>query len=180
MAAAPPLQTRQRPAATGRWDRTSTSTPGHRSTSASPLQLLLPRLEGVLKTGGGYRACCPNCGGQSRKLALAEGDNGTILLTCFSCHDTGAVLAAIGMVMGDLFVRRDLRTLSHAERSQLRQAALLPRWKAAMDVLVHEAGIALVAGNQLADGIPLSEDDLTRLQVAALRIFDAQEALRAR
>jgi hypothetical protein len=141
------------------------------------LQLLLPRLEGVLKTGGGYRACCPNCGGKSRKLAIAEGDNGTLLITCFSCHDTSAVLAAIGMVMGDLFVKRDLRTMTPAERSQLRQAALLPRWRAALEVITHEANVLLIAASKLGDGFALDDAELTRMRVAALRVFDAGEVL---
>lgn len=173
-----PPQRRQSPAATGLSRDTSHNILSqHRNTIASPLQLLLPRLEGVLKTGGGYRACCPNCGGKSRKLAIAEGDNGTLLITCFSCHDTSAVLAAIGMVMGDLFVKRDLRTMTPAERSQLRQAALLPRWRAALEVITHEANVLLIAASKLGDGFALDDAELTRMRVAALRVFDAGEVL---
>ena len=147
------------------------------TTFASPLQLLLPRLEGVLKTGGGYRACCPSCGGKSRKLAITEGDNGTLLMTCFSCHDTSAVLAAIGMVMGDLFVKRDLRKMTPAERHHLRQAALIPRWKAALEVLHHEATVLLIAANKMADGNALTTDEQTRMSVAALKVWDCSEVL---
>ncbi len=147
------------------------------NTFASPLQLLLPRLEGVLKTGGGYRACCPSCGGKSRKLSITEGDNGTLLMTCFSCHDTSAVLAAVGMVMGDLFVKRDLRTMTPADRHRLRQAALIPRWKASLEVLHHEATVLLIAANKLGDGDALTIDELTRMRVSALRVFDCGEVL---
>jgi hypothetical protein len=38
----------------------------------------------------------------------------------------------------------------------------------------------LIGASQLGDGQPLEESDLTRLHVAALRIFDAQEVLHAR
>jgi len=148
--------------------------------TASPSALLLPRLEGVIVTGKGWRARCPHCGGKSPKLSIAEGDNGTLLVTCFSCHDTGAVLAAVGLQMGDLFMRRDLRSMKAAERSQLRQAALLPRWRAALDALATESNLVLLAANQLSDNHPLNDADLTRVRVAALRILDAREVLHAR
>jgi hypothetical protein len=146
----------------------------------SPSALLLGRLEGVTTTGKGWRARCPSCGGKSPKLSIAEGDNGTLLVTCFSCHDTPAILAAVGLQMGDLFMRRDLHTMTPAESSQFRQAALLPRWKAALIVLSTEASVVLIGATQPGDGAPLDDADLTRLRVAALRIFDAQEVLNAR
>jgi hypothetical protein len=68
--------------------------------------------------------------------------------------------------------------MSPVERSQLRQAALLPKWRAALDVLVTEASVVLIGACQLGDGAPLDDTDLTRLKVAALRIVDAQETLR--
>ena len=145
--------------------------------TASPSALLLQRLEGVVKTGKGWRARCPHCGGKGQKLAIAEADNGTLLLTCFSCHDTQAVLAAVGLTVGDLFVRKDLRSMTPSERSQLRQAALMPRWHAALNVLVTEANVLLVAADQLADNQPLNDTDLTRVRVGTLRIFDAAEVL---
>lgn len=144
---------------------------------ASPSTLLLARLEGVTKTGKGWRARCPHCGGKGHKLSIAEGNNGTLLVTCFSCHDTAAVLAAVGLQVGDLFVRRDLRSMSPAERSQLRQAAMLPRWRAALNVLDTEAMVLLLAGNQLAENRSLNDADLTRVRVACLRVFDAKLAL---
>ncbi|QEE25707.1 hypothetical protein CS053_15245 [Rhodanobacter glycinis] len=144
---------------------------------ASPSTLLLARLKGVIKTGKGWRARCPHCGGKGHKLSIAEGDNGTLLVTCFSCHDTAAVLAAVGLQVGDLFARKDLRSMSPAERSQLRQAALLPRWRAATEVLSHEATVLLIAANRMGDGEALDDAELTRLRVAALKVFDAAEVL---
>lgn len=129
------------------------------------------------KPGSGWRACCPNCGGKSHKVAIAEGENGTLLLTCFSCHNTAAVLAAIGMVMCELFVKRDLRNMTAAERSHLRQAALIPRIKAAIEVLHHEALVVLIAASKLGDGYALTGDELARMRVASLRVFDCSEVL---
>jgi len=137
-------------------------------------------LEGVITTGKGWRARCPAHGGKSASLAITEGDNGTLLVHCFAGCQVHDVLAAVGLQVGDLFVRRDLRSMTPSERSQLRQAALLPRWKAALEVLVTEATIVLIGACQLADGAPLDDTDMTRLRVASLRIFDAQEVLNAR
>lgn len=148
--------------------------------TASALQLLNARLEGVVSTGKGERAYCPNCGGKSRKLSITEGDNGTLLVTCFGCLDTPAVLAAIGLQMGDLFQRRDLRTMTPADRSQFRQASQIPRWLAALEVLSLEASVLLIVANKLSSGDALDDDELTRIRLAAVKIFDAKEILRAR
>jgi len=143
----------------------------------SPSALLLPRLEGVISTGKGWRSRCPVHGGKSASLAITEGDNGTLLLHCFAGCQVHDVLAAVGLQIGDLFVRRDLRGMTPSERSQLRQAALLPRWRAALDVLATEATVLLIAACQLGDGAPLDDTDLTRLRMAAVRVFDAVEVL---
>jgi len=144
----------------------------------SPSALLLPRIEGIITTGRGWRARCPAHGGRSASLAITEGDNGTLLLHCFAGCQVHDILAAVGLQMGDLFVRKDLRSMTPAERSQLRQAALLPRWRAALDVLATEASVLLIAACQLCDGEPLDEADLIRLRVAALKVFDVVEVLR--
>jgi hypothetical protein len=138
---------------------------------------LTGRLEGVIKTGRGWRARCPAHGGKSASLAITEADNGTLLVHCFAGCQVHDVLAAVGMEVGDLFVRKDLRSMSPSERSQLRQAAMLPRWRAALEVLHHEAGVVLIAANKVGDGFALDDDDLTRMRVAALRVFDCSEVL---
>jgi hypothetical protein len=147
--------------------------------SLSPSALLLARLEGVITTGKGWRARCPAHGGKSASLAITDGDNGTLLLHCFAGCQVHDVLAAVGLRVGDLFVRRDLRGMSPSERGQLRQAALLPRWRAALDVLATEATVLLIAACQLGGGAPLDDTDLTRLRMAAVRVFDAAEVLHA-
>jgi len=173
--------TRRSPAATGLQDRRHNNTSGSHSTFAiDPAQHLLGRLEGVIKTGKGWRARCPAHGGKSASLSIAEADNGTLLLHCFAGCEVHDVLAAVGLEVGDLFQRRDLKSMTPAERSQFRQAALLPKWRAALDVLSLESELLLIAANQLADNIPLNDADLTRVRVACLRIFDAGEVLHAR
>ena len=39
---------------------------------------LLQRLEGLQKSGGGWRAKCPACGGASRKVTIAEARNALV------------------------------------------------------------------------------------------------------
>lgn len=169
-------QTRQSPAPAGLRDRTH-NTSSHPQFTASPSALLLSRLEGIIKTGRGWRARCPAHGGKSASLAITEGDNGTLLLHCFAGCQVHDILAAVGLQVGDLFVRKDLRSMTPAERSQLRQAALLPRWRAALDVLATEASVLLIAACQLGDGDLLDDVELTRMRVAALKVFDAQAVL---
>lgn len=173
-------QTRRSPAATGLRDHTHKTSVRHSSATIDPAQQLLGCLEGVITTGKGWRARCPAHGGKSASLAISQGDNGTLLLHCFAGCQVGDVLAAVGLQVGDLFARRDLQSMSPAERSQLRQAAMLPRWRAALDALVTEASVVLISACQIGDGAPIDAADMTRLRVAALRIFDAQEVLRDR
>jgi hypothetical protein len=161
-------------------DRMHNISLSHSSFANDPAQQLLGRLEGVIKTGKGWRARCPVHGGKSASLSIAEGDNGTLLLHCFAGCAVHDVLVAVGLEVGDLFPRRDLKSMSRAERSQFQQASLLPRWRAALEVLNTEANVVLIAAGQLADNHPLKDADLTRARVACLRIFDAREVLNAR
>lgn len=171
-------QKHQRPAATGRQSTNNNISDKNFITNLDPASLMLARLEGVIQTGKGWRARCPSHGGRSASLAIAQGDNGRLLVHCFAGCQVHEVLGAIGLQVGDLFMRRDLRSMSPAERSQLREAALLPKWRAAHDVLAHCAAVTLAAANQIAEGMPLDDDDLTILRMTCLKIFDAQEVLR--
>ena len=141
----------------------------------SPSGILLPRLDGV--TPDGRRAICPACGGKSRKLSISEGDNGTLLVHCFAGCAVPDVLAAVGLTTADLFQRRDLRTMSPTQRSEFRQAAQIPRWRAALDALAVEASVVRIAATQLAGNVPLAGADLARVREAVTRIHDAQEVL---
>ncbi|MGO4519244.1 hypothetical protein AB4076_01395 [Dyella sp. 2RAF44] len=169
---------RQRPAATGRQGTSQQSSVDHSITSLNPASSLLGRLDGVVQTSKGWRARCPSHGGRSASLAIAQGGNGTLLVHCFAGCQVHEVLGAVGLHVGDLFIHRDLMSMSPAERKHLRQMALLPKWRAAHEVLVHAASVTLVAANQLLEGSPLDAEGLAALRVACLQIFDAQEVLR--
>lgn len=134
----------------------------------------------VQRSGNGYRISCAACGTASRKVAVTEADNGSILLHAFCGHSPTEVLAAIGLNLTDLFPLRDLRTMGPEQRRELRRQSLITKHQAALSVLETEATVLLIAANKLGDGEPLNDTDLTRVRVAALRVFDAREALSAR
>jgi len=148
--------------------------------SLSPSNRVIPKLEGVRKAGKGYVAICPHCGGKRPKLSILEGDDGRLLLHCWGGCNVHDILGAIGLTVSDLFVRRDLRTLSPAERSQMRQDALIPRWRAALEVVTHEATVLLIAAGKMGDGDLLDDDELKRMRLSATKILDCSEVLNAR
>src|SRR6185312_12677922 len=168
---------RQRPAGTERQSANHNTFGSNFTPNLDPASLLLGRLEGVIKTGNGWRARCPAHGSRSASLSIAQGDNGTLLIHCFAGCEVHDVLAAVGLEVGDLFQRRDFKTMTPTERSQLRQAALLPRWRAALEVLTTEATVLQIAASKMGDGFTLDDDELTRMRISALRIFDAKEVL---
>ena len=150
------------------------------SIRTDPAGLLLSRLDGVMAAGKGWRARCPAHGGKSRSLSIMVADNGSVLAHCFAGCEVHDVLGAVGLTVGDLFPTRDLRSLTPEQRREVRRAAAIPKWAAALDVLALEARVVLLAATQIDDGHPLHPNDLSRLRVAALRIFDAREVLHAR
>jgi len=137
---------------------------------------VLPRLEGVVKTGKGWRAHCPHCGGKSRKLSVGEGDNGALLVTCFSCHDTPAILAALGLELADLFPER-IKDISPEGRRGAREAFKRASWAAALPVLAREAFVVLLAARDVLAGKALPAEDVDRLAAAVDRIEQAREVL---
>lgn len=151
----------------------------------SPLERILAAHERVTgyrerRTGRGARITCAVCATASYKGAVAEAENGSVLMHFFCGHSPAEVLDALGLTLADLFPTRDLRTLTPQQRREVRQAALLPRWKAALQVLAHEANVLLIVADKLGDGHELDDDELTRMRLAALKIFDAQQVLEAR
>jgi hypothetical protein len=72
-----------------------------------PVGLVLDRLEGVRQRGEGYQALCPAHEDRDPSLAVAEGEDGKVLLKCFAGCATEDVVAALGLEMKDLFERRN-------------------------------------------------------------------------
>ena len=135
------------------------------------LDAVLSRLEGVQRSGKGFRARCPGCGGQSRKLSVSEADEGRVLLHCFGGCTPSAVLSAMGLQLADLFPVR-LSPESPEERRAWRRAAREAKWGAALDVLAHEASVVLILAKEL--GPVLRPEHRLRLVEAEIRIDAAR------
>lgn len=146
----------------------------------SPMQRLLLAHEQTTghrerRSGNASRITCAACATNTYKVAVTEAANSSVLMHAFCGHTAHEVLGAMGLQIGDLFQRRDLRTMSPAEKHQLRQASMVSKVQAATTVLGHEAHILLQAANKLGDGDSLNEDEQTRVRVAALKVFDCIE-----
>ncbi|MBD8873862.1 hypothetical protein [Rhodanobacter sp. DHB23] len=153
--------------------------------NSSPLERILAAHEHVTgyrerRTGRGYRITCAVCATASYKGAVTEAENGSVLMHFFCGHSSAEVLDALGLSLADLFPTRDLRTLTPQQRRELRESALLPKWRAALEVLTHEANVLLIVASKMGDGFVLDDNELTRMRIGALKIFDAQQVLAVR
>lgn len=140
--------------------------------------LLLTRLDGVRRSGEGWRAICPNPVHQHRKpsLSITEAPDGRILMDCFRCHDTRAVLGALGLELADLFPER-IRDPSPEGRRAAREAFKRSSWAAALPVLARESFVVKLAAGDVLAGKVLPDADMQRLALAVDRIQQAREVL---
>lgn len=140
--------------------------------------LLLSRLQGVRHHGTGWRADCPNGHGKARgSLSIAEADDGRILLSCFACHDTPAILRKLGLELADLFPVRIKDPSPKARRAAV-EALKRNSWGAALGVLEREATVVQIAASDMHSGKVLAAVDVARVGLAAQRISQAREVLR--
>ena len=56
-----------------------------------------------VESGTGWMACCPAHDDHNPSLSVSAGNDGRVLLNCFSGCSTKSVLAALGLTAGDLF-----------------------------------------------------------------------------
>ena len=136
---------------------------------------LLQRLEAVQKSGNGWRARCPSCGGRSRKVSITERD-GRVLVWCFGGCEAIAVLEAVGLGWPDIMPPRTWPE-SPKERAQARQAIREVGVISAIEALACEAVVVRLASEQLYCHLPLSKVDDDRLMLACHRIQHAANAL---
>lgn len=152
---------------------------GLQADCSAPLDLLLSRLEGVQIAGKGYRAMCPSCGGKSRKVSIAEADNGSVLLHAFCGCTPAEVLAGAGLALADLFPVR-LTPQTPEERRAARRAMQEASWRAALVVVDTEIAVVQAAARMVARWQCLSQEDDARLQLAAERVASARGVLNER
>jgi hypothetical protein len=70
-------------------------------------ELLLPKLEGLRKSGAGYDAKCPAHGDSHASLSVGPGKEHPVVLTCHAGCDRDAVLTALGLTWAELCAPRD-------------------------------------------------------------------------
>ena len=141
--------------------------------SAEPL---LQRLEGVQKSGTGWRARCPACEGRSRKLSITVSD-GRVLIHCFGGCAAADVLRAAGLGWKDIMPPRAWPP-SREEQRRARRAIREAGWAAALAVLSLESKIVALAARDIHHvGGLQSSADLDRLSLAVERIAAASAAL---
>jgi len=146
--------------------------------AASPINLLLGRLDNPRKYGQGYRAACPAHEGTSRSsLSIREADDGRVLLHCFAGCGVINVVQSLGLETKDLFERSITANMTFEEKVRIRQLAKQSQWKAAIKSLPLEIRIIEFAAVDLANGRPLSEPDRQRLILASKRIRSAKVVL---
>jgi hypothetical protein len=78
------------------------------SLTSEPVARVLSRVQGAKRDRDGWRARCPAHQGKSdTSLSIAQGDDGRVLLKCFSGCSHQAVAAALGLAASDLFPPRE-------------------------------------------------------------------------
>jgi hypothetical protein len=133
-----------------------------------PVDLVLSKLEGVRRSGRGWRADSPVSGSKGA-VSVAEADNGSVLICDFSAAGVHEVLAAIGLKPGDLYPPSE-RAQTPAARRENRDRLALTAARAAADALLHEALVLGALAGAIRSGSPIEESD-------AARIGDAIEAI---
>lgn len=144
---------------------------------SAPVDRILARLEGVRRSGPGWRANCP-IGHRSRgTLAIAEADTGAVLMRCHAGCAAAEIVAAVGLTLADLFPPRERAEQSAADRRENRERLALANVRDAAQMIDNELYVILIAIAMQARGEALSEQDQERLRLAHERIAGARKAL---
>ena len=137
--------------------------------------VLLSRLQGVVKSGNGWRAKCPSCDSRRRdNVSIAELD-GRVLVHCFAGCEKDAVLAAVGLTWKDLAPPRAWPLSpedARKERQRIREAGI----GNALATLRREVVVLQAAHRILQQWRALSDVDADRLAEAA-KLIDATAAV---
>lgn len=137
----------------------------------SPIENLLHRLERVRQVGPGrWSASCPGPlhqhGDRSPSLSISLGDDGRVLLKCFTGCEVLEIVAAVGLTLSDLFPPRPAPhagPIPSHQRPRISDRDLLA-------IVRRETCIVATAGEELLTG-PLALGDLDRLRTAVRRLF---------
>jgi hypothetical protein len=134
----------------------------------NPVDRVLSRLDDPRPTGPErWRCACPAHGGSNTStLSVAVGENGAVLLRCWSGCALEDITAALGLNVLDLFPpkRNAGGGAPPCKRRRLISATQ------ALHVLNSEANLVAITACNLSQGIALTAADRSRLLDAAERI----------
>ena len=137
----------------------------------APVHHLLDRLDRIRETGPGrWIACCPAHDDRSPSLSIRELEDGRILLHDFAGCEVHSILNAVGLTFSDLFPER---LAEHLPRTRDRR-----HWHAAREALKSlsdDALLVVIAAENVAAGVVLSEKDRDLLTEVAARIRGTRE-----
>jgi exonuclease VII small subunit len=144
---------------------------------SAPVDRILAQLEGVRRSGPGWRANCP-IGHKSRgTLAIAESDAGGVLMHCHAGCAAAEIVAAVGLTLADLYPPRERAEQSAADRRENRERLALASVRQAAELLAVEGYVLEAALSMHERGECLSAEDAERLRTARKRIAGACAAL---
>jgi putative DNA primase/helicase len=134
-----------------------------------PLEAVLQHLSGIVKAGKNLKALCPAHGDKTPSLSVATGDDGRVLLHCFSGCSVESVVNAVGLAMTDLFPQGathcKVPSVSGVSLRELRQAA------------DFERQILFIVKADQMHGRAVSQIDLERARLAMQRVLLAKQVL---
>lgn len=136
----------------------------------SAVDVLLARVQGA-KPRGLHRwvARCPAHKDRSPSLSIRELDDGRVLIHDFGGCSVESVLDSLGLTCRDLFPERLADHLARVPNAGSHAHAAAD----ALKVMAREAGVLVLAAQDLAAGALLSPKDRARMLEAALRIRGA-------
>ena len=130
---------------------------------------LIARLDGVRRTSTGRWICrCPAHGDKSPSLSIRELDDGRTLLHCFAGCEVEAILVAVDLKFDCLFPEKICSDVVKGERRPFNAID-------ALRCIASEAVLIAVAASNVAQKMPMTEAEISRLHTAAGRINHALE-----
>lgn len=142
---------------------------------STPVGALLSRLDGVSPRGPGrWFARCPSHEDGRPSLSVQERDDGTLLVHCFAGCGAAEIVAAVGMSLADLFVKRHPDADVKGYRNR-------PPPFSARDVLLvldHESLIVAAVAADIVAGREIKPVAVERVNDARMRIARVREVCR--
>lgn len=133
------------------------------------IDTLLSRLKKVRKSGNGsYMACCAAHDDKTPSLSIKDVGDGRILINCMAGCATEDVLAAIGMEWSDIMPERVASRYAAPVKQRIYPAD-------ALKSIQFEARIIVLAAFNLRKDKSLSDEDMSRVEIAMERINTALE-----